>query len=62
MSMQGMSNGTEQWCPVKGGGYISEVSFNRGFTVLPYLVMLWIKYCLNVHVLSLMCRLGIFLF
>ena len=24
MSMQGMSNGAEQWCPVKGGGHISE--------------------------------------
>ena len=33
MSMQGMSNRTEQWCPVKGGGCVSEVSFNRG---LPY--------------------------
>ena len=33
MSMKGISNGAEQWCPVKGGGCISEVSFNRGFTV-----------------------------
>ena len=24
----------EQWCPVKGGGYISEVSFHRDFTVI----------------------------
>ena len=30
MSMQGTSNGTERWCPVKRGGYISEVSFNGG--------------------------------
>ena len=28
-----MSNGAEQWCPVKGGGCISEVSFNRCFHV-----------------------------
>ena len=26
--MQGMSNGAEQWCPVKGGGCILEMSFN----------------------------------
>ena len=24
---------TEQWSPVKGGGCILEVSFDRGFTV-----------------------------
>ena len=28
-----LSNGVEQWCPAQGGGCISEVSFNRGFTV-----------------------------
>ena len=28
-----MSDGAEQWCPVEGGGCISEVSLNRGFTV-----------------------------
>ena len=28
MWMWGMWNGTEQRCPVKGGGFISEVSFN----------------------------------
>ena len=33
MSMQGMSNGAEQWCPVEGGGCISEVPFNRGFII-----------------------------
>ena len=27
-----VSNGTEQWCPVKGGG-CSLVSFSGGFTV-----------------------------
>ena len=27
MSMQRLSNGAEQWCPVKGGDCISEVSF-----------------------------------
>ena len=32
MSMPGMSNGTELWCPVKGGGCIPEVSINRGST------------------------------
>ena len=26
MSMQGVSNGADQWCPVNGGGYIAEVS------------------------------------
>ena len=25
MSVQGIGNGTEQWCPVKGGGCILEV-------------------------------------
>ena len=25
MSVQGMSNGAERWCPVEGGGCISEV-------------------------------------
>ena len=24
------TNGIEQWCPVKGGGCISEVFFHRG--------------------------------
>ena len=38
MSMSGMSNGTQQWCPVEGGGCVSEVSFNRGFTGIPTLV------------------------
>ena len=33
MSMPGMSNGAEQWCSAKEGSCISEVSFNRGFTV-----------------------------
>ena len=33
MSMQGISNGAEQSCLVKGGGFMLEVSFNRGFTV-----------------------------
>ena len=39
MSMQMMSNGTEQWCPVKGRGCNSEVSFNGGFTVYPMLAL-----------------------
>ena len=26
-------NGAEQWCPVKGGGCFSKVSFDRDFTV-----------------------------
>ena len=34
MSVRGMSNGAEQWCPVKGGGCIWEMSFNRGSTVV----------------------------
>ena len=29
-------NGTEQWCPVKGGGCITEVSLNSGVTVYFY--------------------------
>ena len=32
MPMKGISNVTEQWCPVKGG-CISEVSSSSGFTV-----------------------------
>ena len=36
MPLQGMSDGTEQWCPVKRGGCISEMSFNRGFTVYTF--------------------------
>ena len=31
-----MLNGAEQWCPVEGGGCISEVFFGRGFTVCKY--------------------------
>ena len=30
--LQGMSNVAEEWCPVKGGGCLSELSFSRGFT------------------------------
>ena len=33
MSMRGISNGSEQCCPVKGGNCISEVSFNGSFTI-----------------------------
>ena len=33
MLLQELSNGAEQWCPVKGGSCLSEVSFDRGFTV-----------------------------
>ena len=31
---QGNSNGAEQWCSAKGGGCISEMSCNTGFTEL----------------------------
>ena len=34
----------EYWCPVKGGGCILEVSFERGFTVH------------NVVIVKYMCR------
>ena len=30
------TNGAEQWCPMKGGGCISEVSFNKGLTVYSF--------------------------
>ena len=33
MLIQKMLNGTEHWCPVRGDGWISELSFNRDFTV-----------------------------
>ena len=38
-----MSNGAEQWCPVKGSGYISEVSFQRS----PNSYIMMISYILN---------------
>jgi hypothetical protein len=41
MSMQGMSNGTEQWCPVKEGGCISEVSFSLHTFIDTYDPMIW---------------------
>ena len=43
--IQGMSNGAEQWCPVKGDDWISEVSLNRGFTVCTYIYLLKLEYC-----------------
>jgi hypothetical protein len=39
-TMQGMSNGAEQTCPVKGGGCILEVSFERGFTVYAIIIII----------------------
>ena len=54
--MGGMSNGTEQWCPVKRGGCISEVSFKRGFTVftaVPIVSFLWRFHCTELSTIVL---------
>ena len=36
MSMQGLSNGTEQWCPAKGGACILEVSISCSNSIVSY--------------------------
>ena len=51
-----MSNGAEQWCPVLGGFCISEVSFNRGFTVVKF----YDTCVLKLHVFDLMIEAYIF--
>ena len=47
MSMQGISNGAEQWCPVKGGGCISEVSL--------------IEASLYIHTVCTVCMYSVYL-
>ena len=58
MSMQGMSNGAEQWCPVTGGFCISEVSFNRGFTDMDFTVHTH-TYTVRIYILYKFCIINI---